>query len=223
MEKSVRRRQFERHCSAAIRARSGVSSSEYRQQRLFVSERPIPLYTPFLVADGETDELAVVRGTTDGMAERLNASDQKLHRSLLPESEIARLIFDSLEQLRVESIMSSRLAGSRQNLQSAFDHWTTQCIREGVIETELGQLIFGVMQIVRSRLVANIENHMVEDFIESVRFRIAPLVRRHRSARRNHSPVPVHRKTLRTDPPLTGPPDYGAPTRPGSPGSGTRP
>ena len=176
MNEQVRIRQIERHCAASIRAVAGHPGAEYRRQLLFEEGKGVALYSPHLNADVLEHSLNRCRGVADGMALRLAHTDLSLHKSLLPKDEIGGLIFDVLEQLRVESLAPAGYVGIRKNLDTAFEEWCNQSLSEGLVENELGLLIFAVMHIVRSRLNGSIIDEIIQDVIEAPRFRLAPII-----------------------------------------------
>ncbi len=64
-------------------------------------------------------EVARLRGEADGIALRLRHHDAAVHRRLRPRGEVAGTIFEVLEQVRVEALGASRMAGVAANLASA--------------------------------------------------------------------------------------------------------
>ena len=62
------------------------------------------------------DELARVRGEADGAALRERYHDLQVHRRLAPSGEVASLLYDRLEQLRVEAVGTEHMDGVRANL-----------------------------------------------------------------------------------------------------------
>jgi len=172
----VRRRKIERHCAAAIRALSSRPNAEFRRQRLYIGDRGISLYTPHLAIDVLSHSLRRCRGVADAIALRLRYSDEALHRELMPADPIAGLVFDALEQLRTESLVDSTMLGIRKNLDGVFNEWCRECRAGGLTENEPGLLIYSVIHIARSRLNAQMQDEAVEGLIESVRFRLAPLI-----------------------------------------------
>ncbi len=176
VNEQVRKRQIERHCAASIRALAGHPKAEFRRQLLFEDGTGIPLFCPHLAADVIQHPLERSRGVADAMALRLAHTDLELHRSLLPVDEVGQMIFDILEQLRVESLAPIGLKGVRSNLDQAFNHWCKESRTDGLTETELGLLIYSVTQIVRSRLNGLQPDPEVEDVIEGTRFKLAPLI-----------------------------------------------
>ncbi|HEX6012621.1 MAG TPA: hypothetical protein VFY87_12645, partial [Geminicoccaceae bacterium] len=71
-------------------------------------------------ADLIPGELGRVRGEADMAALRVRHHDAGLHRRFAPEGEVACLLFDRLEDLRVEAIGAERMAGVRANLETAY-------------------------------------------------------------------------------------------------------
>ncbi len=66
-------------------------------------------------------DVAVLRGNADSMALRLACHDTALHRKLAPEGQAARAVFDAVEQSRVESIGSRRMAGISSNISAMLE------------------------------------------------------------------------------------------------------
>ncbi|MDX6750522.1 cobaltochelatase subunit CobT [Geminicoccaceae bacterium 1502E] len=64
-------------------------------------------------------ELARVRGEADGAALRARYHDAGLHRRFAPAGEMAMLLFDRLEQVRVEGLGSRHMQGVHANLEAA--------------------------------------------------------------------------------------------------------
>ncbi|HET6466859.1 MAG TPA: hypothetical protein VFG43_00650, partial [Geminicoccaceae bacterium] len=64
-------------------------------------------------------ELARVRGEADGAALKVRHHDDALHRRFAPSGEVAALLYDSFERLRIEALGSRDMAGVRANLESA--------------------------------------------------------------------------------------------------------
>ena len=70
--------------------------------------------------DMPVGEIARVRGEADGRALRRRFHDDELHHRLVPEGELATMLFDNLEQLRVELVGGRDMAGVRANLEAVF-------------------------------------------------------------------------------------------------------
>src|SRR5690606_3289911 len=110
------------------------------------------------------------RAAADGMALRLLHSDAELHRSLCPADPIERLLFELLEQLRVETLVSADMPGMAANLHHRFENWSRAFYRSGLTEGRLGILLYTVAQICWSRLTTKPVLEETEDYIESTRF-----------------------------------------------------
>ncbi len=91
----------------------------------FASERPILVGDNVRLPDpGKKMDirlLAVTRGAGDSMALRRACHDQTIHTKYLPEGPNARLVFDAVEQARVEAIGAKRMTGVAANLSSMLD------------------------------------------------------------------------------------------------------
>jgi cobaltochelatase CobT len=86
----------------------------------FANERPgmagERIRLPEISKRPTAQELAVTRGLGDSMALRLACHDTSLHATMSPQSTDARAVFDAVEQARVESIGSLRMAGMASNI-----------------------------------------------------------------------------------------------------------
>jgi cobaltochelatase CobT len=76
--------------------------------------------------DMPAGEIARVRGEADSQALRRRYHDGSLHRRMVPNGEMAGLLFDGLEQLRVELVGGRDMAGVRANLEELFRRRTTE-------------------------------------------------------------------------------------------------
>jgi cobaltochelatase CobT len=71
--------------------------------------------------DLPAEEVAQLRGAADSLALRLRYHDDAVHSKRLPGGPLARAIFESLEQARVEALGSRRMAGVGVNLSAMLD------------------------------------------------------------------------------------------------------
>mgnify|MGYP001764099076 CR=1 FL=1 len=161
-------------CGAAVRALSGRSDLQFRGLRLYQGRHRLPLLAPHLHPDLVADDLRSFRGAADGLALRLMRSDAALHQRLSPADPVQRLLFDLLEQLRVESLAPSRLPGVPQNLQHRFAQWSSAFHAAGLADSASGILIYTVAQMARARVVGEPVLADTEDLIESTRAALAP-------------------------------------------------
>ncbi len=76
---------------------------------------------PFPSRELPPEEVAQVRGEADGIALRLRYHDAATHVRNMPTGEVAPLMFEALEQARVEAIGARRMIGLSENLASAME------------------------------------------------------------------------------------------------------
>lgn len=177
-QQARRQQRLEELCGAAVRALTGQADLAIRARELYQGPRRIPLHAPHLRTDAERDDLNSHRGATDGMAMRWRHSDRRLHRASCPAEPVQRLVFELLEQLRVESLVPTHLPGVAHNLSRRFTDWSHTFHRAGLSDTALGLLLYTVAQVCWSRLNARPVLDETEDFIEATRAGIAPLIGR---------------------------------------------
>jgi cobaltochelatase CobT len=97
--------------------KSGTGKTVAGQTIAGKEEAPVRLPVPRRDLAGQ--DVARVRGEADGAALKLRYHDVKLHRRLSPQGEAGQAIFEALEQVRVEALGASRMAGVAANLASA--------------------------------------------------------------------------------------------------------
>jgi cobaltochelatase CobT len=156
-------------CVAAIRALSGQRDLHFRGRRLHRGRKRLPLYAPHLHPAVERDDFASFRGAADGLALRLRLSDDALHQRLVPREPVRRLVFEMLEQFRVESLADDHWPGVQHNLQHRFERWTQDFHDQGLADTARGLLLFTVAQICRARVTAQPPLEAIEDLMEATR------------------------------------------------------
>ncbi|QSE81074.1 cobaltochelatase CobT-related protein [Rhodococcus koreensis] len=174
---SVRRRQEVRElCAGSIRALTGQGELHFRGTELHRGHRRVPMPAPHLHPSFGRADVASFRGAGDGMALRLLHTDPALHRSLYPEDTPSRLIFETLEQFRVESLAAGAWDGVRANLAHRFSRWSQEFVASGLTETVHGMLLFTVIQMCRARITAEPIPETTQDLIESTRFGLASVL-----------------------------------------------
>ncbi|SFA94414.1 cobaltochelatase CobT [Amycolatopsis marina] len=173
-------------CAAAARAVSGEPEFHLRAGRPYRAGLPLPVNAPHLRPSSNEDDLGSFRGAADGVGLRLVHSDSDLHRGLRPEEPLQRLVFEMLEQYRVESQVPTGLPGLVWNLRYRFEQWSDRCIHSGLTETANGLLLYSVAQICRSRVTGQPVPAMAEDVIEATRFALAPLLGHELAGLRRH-------------------------------------
>lgn len=164
-------------CAATVRALTGDGTLHYRGGRLFRHLRPVALHAPHLRGEArEADDLDSTRGAADASALRIVYSDAALHDSLAPEEPVARMVFDLLEQLRCEARVPDGMAGVRRNVRHRFETWSLACYEGGLLDSDIGLLIYTVAQIAESRLSGGAVLEQTEGLIEATRAALAPLL-----------------------------------------------
>jgi len=182
-----RRQKIEELCAATLRALTGDAGLHYRGRCWHHGTRPLPPQAPHLRLDPDRDGLADFRAAADGTALRLLHSDAALHRIRCPADPVERLIFELLEQLRVETLVPADLPGMAANLRHRFEAWSLALHHAGVTDSQLGVLLYTVTQVCWSRLSTLPVLEDTEGAIEATRAAIAPMlgaplagIRRHR-------------------------------------------
>ncbi len=162
--------------AATVRALSNNSHIHYRRDRLYLGNTPLPFFAAHIQSPIPESNINAKRGNIDAVSLRLNHSDIELHQQLSPTEPIERLLFELLEQFRVETCIPPQLSGMKANIQHNFSLWADQFHHTGLTDTRLGLLLYTVAQISRSRLMAQPVSANTEDFIESTRAAIAPIL-----------------------------------------------
>jgi cobaltochelatase CobT len=162
--------------AATVRALSNNSHIHYRRERLYQGNTPLPFFAAHIQSPIAESNISAKRGNIDAISLRLNHSDIKLHQQLSPTEPIEKLLFELLEQFRVETCIPTQFSGMKANIQHNFSHWAEQFHHTGLTDTHLGLLLYTVAQITRSRLMALPVSAHTEDFIESTRAAIVPIL-----------------------------------------------
>ncbi|NRO96647.1 cobalt chelatase [Paraburkholderia sp. NMBU_R16] len=166
----------ERLCAAVVRAYTGDAALHYRAGRLCRQVRPLPLFAPHLRSDAQQDDFASLRGAADCAAMRLVHSDAALHRQLSPDAYVERWLFEMFEQIRCESLAPPGMSGLAANLRNRFEGWSRAYHRAGLVDSQLGILIYTVLQVVWSRVTGSRVLEETEDLIEATRAGIVPTI-----------------------------------------------
>ena len=97
-------------------------------------------------------ELAVTRGLGDSMALRIACHDTGVHANMSPQGADARVVFDAVEQARVESIGALRMAGMASNISSMHAEKYSKANFSGVERQEDAPIGEAVAMLVREKL-----------------------------------------------------------------------
>lgn len=168
-QQARRQQRIEELCAASLRAMTGDADLHYRGGRLYQGETRLSTHAPHLRIDPARDKFVDCRAAADGMALRLLHSNTILHRRLCPEDPVERLVFELLEQLRVETRAPDNMPGIAANLRQRFEHWSRAFHQSGVTEGSIGLLLYTVAQMCWSRLHARPVLEETEDYIEGTR------------------------------------------------------
>lgn len=166
--------QVEELCGAAIRASSGERLFRFRGRRPEVNGQSSGIRAPHLQPDLLKDDFRSFRGAADGIALRLKYSDLELHQSLMPESAVGQVIFELLEQLRVESLVEVNHPGSKANIIHRYRRWCEDFCTSDMIENHIGLLVYTIAQVVWARLFGLPVSEATEGLIEPQRMMLAP-------------------------------------------------
>jgi cobaltochelatase CobT len=159
-------------CAASIRAYTGDISLLFRGPRLHGKDGPLPLFAPHLHPSVNRDNFSAFRGAADGYSLRLTQSDPAIYRRLSPADAVEHLIFDLLEQFRVESQVPEAYVGMRRNLQQCFEQWSLAFQGAGFIETVHGLILFSLAHICRAKITGDAMDDDTSEKIESTRAKI---------------------------------------------------
>ena len=163
-------------CAAAIRALSGEASLLFRGRRPHLHGKVLPLFAPHLHPSLDEDDFSSFRGAADGLALRLAHSDAALHRQLWPRPPVERLVFELLEQIRVESQVPTGMPGVAHNLRHRYRQWALAFHRSRLTESARGLLLYTVAQVCRTRVTGEPVVEETEDIIEATRGAIVPVL-----------------------------------------------
>ena len=113
---------FKRANAAAFRAISGHDDADltYGSDSAKDAEGP-RVRVPLPSRDLPVEEVACVRGEADAAALKLRLHDAVLHARRRPTGDVAPVLYDTLEQARVEALGARKMAGLAENLSAALE------------------------------------------------------------------------------------------------------
>ncbi len=127
-------------CAASIRALGHQPEAYFQADLLFRNKEQIStpaLHTP--IHEGSVSSVQR-RALADAYAMRFTAHDTEVHTHCRPTDDIERLLFNMLEQLRIESVAT--YPGMRRNLQQHFAEWIDHSQTSGFSDSHAGILVF---------------------------------------------------------------------------------
>jgi cobaltochelatase CobT len=157
-------------CGAMVRALTGDAGLQWSGQTLYQDTQVVPLRAAHQseVSLERDDQRALI----DGAALKLKFSDASLHAQHAPSEAIERLVYELLEQLRVESLVPAKWPGMAHNLNTRFLKWSKAFIDSGLTETSLGLLMFTLAVSTWSRLNSLEVPDDMSDLMEATRANI---------------------------------------------------
>ncbi len=163
-------------CAASIRALSAQPDVHFRGSRLHLGTRRLPGYAPHLHPRLGQDDFDSFRGASDGYALRLLHSIPDIHRLECPADPTARMIYEMLEQFRVESLADRSMIGVRHNLRHRFEQWSLAFHHSGLTETLSGLILYALAQICYARVHGIGVMEVTEDLIETTRGKLVRVI-----------------------------------------------
>ncbi|MDJ0956297.1 MAG: hypothetical protein QNI91_05560 [Arenicellales bacterium] len=165
----LRQQKVEELCATSIRALTGIPDLHFRGRRLYKHTIRVPVHAPHLQVDLEKDDFGSFRGATDSIALRIQHSNAELHAKLCPTEPIERMLFELLEQLRVETLAPVSMPGMAENLRYRFERWCKDFHHSGLTDSDIGILVYTIAQICWARLHGLPVLEQTEDLMEPTR------------------------------------------------------
>lgn len=156
-----------------IRSLSGDSHIQIRDWQLFHKSLALNQLAPHLNLSYLETSWADPRGILDGIALRLRHSDYELHLSHSPGGLVESLVFEVLEQIRVESICPAGLKGCKQNIENQFIAWMQEFMAHGGVEGSVGLLLLSIFSTVWVKLNQRPIPQLMQDVVEATRAGLA--------------------------------------------------
>jgi len=143
---------FKRAVTVCMRAISGDNALEVG----FAKDKPALAGSrarlPDLPKKPTGNDIAVTRGLGDSMALKRACHDSRVHMKLAPEGQLARAVFDAVEQARVEAIGSRAMTGVADNIGSMLEDKYLRANLADVREQQDAPLEEAVALMVREKL-----------------------------------------------------------------------
>ncbi|MCB1385728.1 MAG: cobaltochelatase subunit CobT, partial [Nitratireductor sp.] len=111
-------------------------------------------------------QLASTRGYGDSMALRLACHDKALHNRYAPVGQLARAIYDRVEQTRVESLGARRMSGVAGNLSAMLEEKYSRANYQNAVERADAPLEEAVALMVRERLTGEAPPESARKFVK---------------------------------------------------------
>lgn len=151
---------------AIVRSISGDSRIQMRDWNFYRDDEFIGQLAPHLNPIHFFESWSDHRGILDGLGLRIAYSDPVLHRTHQPDDLMGSLVFEVLEQIRVESICPASMIGAKQNIQHHFVAWLNQFMAKGGTEGSINLLLLAIFGGTWSRLNNAALPQLMQDTIE---------------------------------------------------------
>ncbi len=157
---------FKRSVANTMRAMSGEAELEVTFAANRPSLAPGRARLPEPPRGARSQDIATARGMADSMALRIAAHDPELHARRAPNSETARLIFDTLEQARCESLGAKRMSGVAQNLSAMLEDKFAKAEYGTIESTQDAPLEHALALLMREKITGQKPPKSANDLVE---------------------------------------------------------
>lgn len=165
--------------AAVARAISAEEHLRFRAHLLSVGPRQIPSRAPHTKPRTESQTLVDLRGAADAVALRARHSRPDVYARHRPAGDLERFVYEVLEQFRVEALAPAHALGVKANVNARFAAWSQEFVGEGLLESDIGLLIFSTLQVCRSRILAEPMDERFSDHTEATRFGLYEIIGPH--------------------------------------------
>lgn len=165
--------------AAVARALSADAQLRFRAHLLSTGPRKIPSRAPHTKPRTESQTVVDLRGAADAVALRTRHSRPDVYARHRPDGDLERFLYEVLEQFRVEARAPAHALGVRANLTARFAAWSQEFVGEGLLESDIGLLIFSTLQVCRSRILAEPMDERFSDHTEATRFGLYEIIGPH--------------------------------------------
>lgn len=157
---------FKRSLATTMRAMSGETELEVTFAANRPSLAPGRARLPEPPRGAKASDLATARGMADSMALRIAAHDPDLHARRAPSGETARVIFDTLEQARCESLGAKRMSGVAQNLSAMLEDKFSKADYGTIESTQDAPLEHALSLLMREKITGQKPPESASDLVE---------------------------------------------------------
>jgi cobaltochelatase CobT len=119
--------------------------------------------------DLSLEEAAQIRGAADALALRIKYHDEAVHQRRMPAGEMARAIYDAVEQARVEALGARRMVGVAGNLTAALDERYRRQGYERIAERSEVTLAEAIRLLTREQLTGEAPPRVAKRVVDSWR------------------------------------------------------